>query len=76
MPPVPVPDTLFIRSLEHVPRRGERRRWRDADRRYLYEWDSQHGNLEVYTRRGHHLGVLDADGRVIGEAIARRRINV
>src|SRR5690554_5853422 len=34
---------------------GERRRWKD-DKGNIYEWDSQHGALEKYNKRGKHLG--------------------
>jgi len=36
----------------------KRRRWRDASGR-IYEWDSQHGKVEMYTKQGKHLGEYD-----------------
>ncbi len=37
---------------------GLRKRWKDADGT-IYEWDSQHGKLEKYNKRGKHLGEYD-----------------
>ena len=37
---------------------GLRRRWKGPDGK-IYEWDSQHGTVEVYDRRGRHLGEFD-----------------
>jgi len=37
---------------------GLRRRWVD-DKGRIYEWDSQHGTLEKYTKNGKHLGEFD-----------------
>jgi RHS repeat-associated protein len=58
----PVPETELIKGLN--PAKGKtvipgtrgklRRRWKDADGK-IYEWDSQHGTLEVYDKRGKHL---------------------
>ena len=39
---------------------GFRRRWVDSKGRRIYEWDSQHGELEVYRASdGSHLGAYD-----------------
>lgn len=37
---------------------GLRDRWKDEDGT-IYEWDSQHGALEKYNKRGKHLGEFD-----------------
>jgi hypothetical protein len=34
-----------------------RGRWKDKD--YIYEWDSRHGRVEKYNKRGNHLGEFD-----------------
>ena len=36
---------------------GLRKRWRDGD--FIYEWDSFHGKVEKYDKRGNHLGEFD-----------------
>ena len=38
--------------------KGRRRRWIDAQGR-IFEWDYQHGAVEMYDRRGRHLGEFD-----------------
>jgi hypothetical protein len=37
---------------------GRRNRSRDPSGR-IYEWDYQHGTVEVYNRRGEHVGEFD-----------------
>jgi hypothetical protein len=37
---------------------GTRRRWKDGKGR-IYEWDSQHGAVEMYDKQGKHLGEYD-----------------
>lgn len=39
---------------------GLRRRWRDSQGR-VYEWDYQHGAVEMYDAQGRHLGQFDAE---------------
>ncbi|HEK1686894.1 TPA: S-type pyocin domain-containing protein [Pseudomonas putida] len=36
-----------------------RRRWVDSKGR-IYEWDSQHGRVELYDKQGRHLGEFDS----------------
>jgi hypothetical protein len=38
----------------------KRRRWKDSSGR-IYEWDSQHGKVELYTKQGKHLGEYDPE---------------
>ncbi len=72
---VPVPETEFVGTLERIPRDGVTR-WRNADGKRLYEWDSLHGHFEAYNKRGLHVGVVDGDGIGIGDAVPGRRIDV
>jgi len=51
-------------------------RWRSADGKRLYEWDERHQHIEVYNQRGWHLGVADEEGRMTGEAVKGRKIDV
>ena len=39
---------------------GLRKRWKDKKGR-IYEWDSQHGAIEKYDKRGNHLGEFDPE---------------
>ncbi|MDO9707103.1 colicin E3/pyocin S6 family cytotoxin [Paracraurococcus lichenis] len=61
---VPPPDLLpafplarRARPKTRLPWGGLRARWKDSDR--IYEWDYRHGAVEVYDRRGRHLGQFD-----------------
>ena len=63
----PPQDIKGIPSLESVRRKtpvqgggGLRKRWKDKDGN-IYEWDSKHGTLEKYNRKGKHLGEFDPD---------------
>ncbi|PSL00642.1 putative cytotoxic protein [Murinocardiopsis flavida] len=40
---------------------GKRKRWKD-EKGNIYEWDSQHGTVEKYNKRGKHQGEYDTDG--------------
>jgi hypothetical protein len=51
--------------------------WASPDGSRLFTWDSLHGEIEIFTRRGNHLGALDAvTGRLIKEAKKGRSLNV
>lgn len=39
---------------------GKRHRWVDSSGK-IYEWDSQHGAVEMYDKRGKHLGEYDPE---------------
>ncbi|NCZ87521.1 MAG: hypothetical protein EBY95_08745 [Actinobacteria bacterium] len=75
MPYKPIPDDCFIRRLERYFYQGRHIGISD-DRRFRYTWDSLHGEVEVYSRRGRHLGVLDGSCKSIGGAVKGRRIDV
>ncbi|MHB2247583.1 colicin E3/pyocin S6 family cytotoxin [Pseudomonas fitomaticsae] len=52
---------------------GLRERWTDAKGRTVYEWDSQHGELEAYRASdGSHLGAFD---HLTGEQISPPKKN-
>lgn len=76
MPPIPPPKTGFVTTLEKVSRTNSRPRWRSADGRRLYEWDALHGEFEVYTRQGIHIGVANDAGVIIKDAVPGRTIDV
>lgn len=61
------PDAIGVRQ------KGNRRRWESKKR--IYEWDYQHGAVEVYDKQGNHLGEFDAEtGDQTGKAKPERRI--
>lgn len=53
---------------------GLRKRWKDAEGN-IYEWDSQHGALEKYNKKGRHLGEFDPEsGRQLKPADSSRTV--
>ncbi|WP_052729965.1 colicin E3/pyocin S6 family cytotoxin [Photobacterium halotolerans] len=59
-PPLPAfPDAVKAKKKTAVKGGGKlRERWKDKKGR-IYEWDSQHGKVEVYIKNGKHLGEFD-----------------
>lgn len=82
----PAPDTSEIIGISGLseakpktPKQGgggKRERWIDAKGRRIYEWDSQHGELETYRASdGEHLGSIDhKTGEQLKPAVKGRNI--
>nr|WP_322624987.1 colicin E3/pyocin S6 family cytotoxin [uncultured Flavobacterium sp.] len=73
---VPIPNPCFLDDCEPLGAFNGQRRWRSSDYKRLYTWDSFHGEIEIFNRRGKHLGVLDPQGKFIKDAIKGRTIDV
>lgn len=74
---IPRPNPCYLDSCVPQKAKGGRKRWASSDGKRIYEWDSRHGEIEVYNQRGQHLGVVDAEnGTLIKDAEAGRRIDV
>jgi len=74
---IPIPKPCFLDQLEPLGAFHGIRRWRNARGDRLYTWDALHGEIEVFDKRGYHLGALDAkDGRLIKGAVRGRTIDV
>jgi hypothetical protein len=59
---VPAPRRLrAFPGAERIKPKAGRHRWLDPQSHYIYEWDYQHGRVERYDRRGHHLGEFDPE---------------
>ncbi|ENM5933173.1 S-type pyocin domain-containing protein, partial [Vibrio mimicus] len=58
-PPLPAfPEARKAKEKTYVQGGGKKRpRWKDKKR--IYEWDSQHGKVEVYDKNGNHIGEFD-----------------
>ena len=68
------PDATPAKQKTRVKGRGTRMRWKTKDGLIL-EWDYQHGAVEMYDKRGRHLGEFDADtGEQNKPADPKRRI--
>jgi hypothetical protein len=77
MPPIPRPSPCFLDGMEDLGAFNGEKRWRSPNRRRLYTWDSQHGEIEVFNRRGKHLGAADpTTGEFIKPARRDRRLDV
>ncbi|WP_130292871.1 colicin E3/pyocin S6 family cytotoxin [Pseudonocardia sediminis] len=77
--PVPIPEGCYLKSgdVEYLGFVHGSQRWRSRDEPRLYTWDRQHGHIELFNKRGRHLGVLDAfTGAMIGPPVPGRRIDV
>jgi hypothetical protein len=74
---VPRPDGCYLEEMERCGAPAGRMRWRNSKGDRLYEWDSQHGHIEAYDKRGRHVGALDAiSEEKIGEAVRGRTVDV
>lgn len=76
MPYIPAPKSLngFPDAQPVKPKtpiqggQGLRKRWKDSEGT-IYEWDSRHGRVEKYNKRGKHLGEFDPEtGEQLGQA--------
>lgn len=77
MPPKAIPKPSFLDTCVPLGAFGNQRRWRSQDGTRLYTWDSLHGEIEVFNKRGYHLGVIDPiHGHLIKDAVRGRKIDV
>lgn len=80
MPQIPRPSPCFLDDSPDVERLGAhsgRLRWRSLERKQIYEWDSTHGEIEVYNLRGFHLGAAEpVDCVLMKPPVKGRRIDV
>ena len=54
---------------------GLRARWKDGNG-MIYEWDYQHGHVEMYDPRGNHRGAYSASsGQKVSEADSTRHVS-
>ena len=74
---IPIPQPSFLDRMEYFGMRDGQRVWRSLDHERYYTWDAHHGEIEVFTKRGRHLGALDAvAGTLIKPAVKGRRIHL
>lgn len=67
-------DTKFFKSLTHVGVRSGRVTY--TKRKIYYQWDSLHGEWQMYDKNGKHIGVADENGNPIDEAKKGRNITL
>lgn len=75
MPYVHKPTPCFLDGMEKYRVVDGRQTYKTRDR--YFQWDEFHGEIEVYDKRGRHLGALDAQsGTQVKDAERTRKINV
>lgn len=76
MTKVPIPKPSYLDDMESYTY-SKQKRWRSSHPDRIYTWDSLHGEIEVFNKRGKHLGVLDpVTGEMIKEPVKGRKIDV
>jgi len=75
--PKPIPRPSILDGCTPLGAFNKERRWRSADGNRIYTWDSLHGEIEVFNKRGRHLGAVDPiTGSLVKDAVPGRKINV
>ncbi|MGA6828846.1 colicin E3/pyocin S6 family cytotoxin [Nitrospira sp. NS4] len=75
--PKPVPKPSILDGCDCLGAFSGEKRWVSKDGSRIYTWDKLHGEIEVFNRRGHHLGAIDPiHGNLIKPAVKGRTINV
>lgn len=74
--PKPIPKPSILDNCECLGAFSGEKRWVSKDGSRIYTWDKLHGEIEVFNKRGYHLGVVDQHGRMIKPAVKGRRIDV
>jgi hypothetical protein len=54
-----IPQPSILDQCDYLGVFSGERRWRTPDGKRIYTWDSLHGEVEVFNKRGKHLGVVD-----------------
>ena len=74
---LPIPEDSWLhRAVLSGSFRGKRI-WRSPNQKRFYTWDSLHGEVEVWDRRGYHLGSVDPmTGILVGGPVRGRRQDV
>ena len=74
---IPKPTPSFLDMCDKLKVQGHQQVWSSEDRTRYYTWDSLHGEIEGFDKRGWHLGAFHAQsGEQTKEAVRGRKINV
>jgi Cytotoxic len=74
---IPVPKPSLLDNCDFLGAFNGKRRWRSSDGQRLYTWDALHGEIEVFNRRGRHLGAIEPrHGRLVKDPVKGRKIDV
>jgi hypothetical protein len=73
----PRPKPCYLDNFKVWRTVGGQKVWRNDNGSRFYTWDALHGEIEVFTVRGHHLGALDAvSGELTKQAVKGRKLDV
>ena len=72
----PIPRPSYLDECESLGAVNGAKRWRSLDKERIYTWDSLHGEIEVFNKRGYHMGALYPDGTYKKDVKKGRKINV
>ena len=63
-------------NAENSSNKNQRKRWVDSANGDIYEWDYQHGDIEIYDKRGKHKGSINPKTKEKKPAVKGRKTNV
>lgn len=71
------PSPSFLDQMEDLGFVHGNKLWRSPCGRRYYTWDPLHGEIEVFNKRGKHIGVIHAvTGMWIKDAVKGRSVDV
>ena len=74
---IPIPKPSFLDGCKYLGAFSGERRWRSPDGKRIFTWDGFHGEIEVFNKRGRHLGAIHpVHGNLLKDAVAGRTIDV
>jgi hypothetical protein len=56
---IPPDELKGFKKAKRAKNKGGRKRWYDPEEKEYFKWDSQHGKVERYDKRGRHKGEFD-----------------
>lgn len=75
--PEPIPKPSFLDCCDCLGFISGAKRWRSKDGQKYFTWDSMHGEIEVFNKRGKHIAVFHPlTGKTIKYAVKGRVIDV
>ena len=72
----PIPRPSILDNCQVVGVEAGRKIYKDLEENRYYTWDSLHGEVEVFNKRGRHLGsICPLTGQPLKPAVRGRRIS-
>lgn len=73
---IPIPAYCFLHRCQFWKVVDGKKVWRSTSNDQFYTWDSLHGEVEVFNKRGRHLGAMSPDGQYVKPPVRGRQIDV